>query len=262
MKPIFTIALAAAMMVSCGGKEATGTEFATDSVKYENKEKMVEVTIRADYPTTGNALLTNAIEEYISETLGGTYTGDLKDGKAVADFYGNEITDRMKAESGEYRTEDMPPLIFSQSFGKEYETVSVVTYTSSCDTYNGGAHGLHVATGTTFRKSDGRRFGQDMLRDTDCDEFRLLIKEGLKEYFGDQQGKAVSDEELKDMLITDHDINYLPLPQGAPYMTEKGMTFVYQAYEIAPYAAGLPTFVVPYGKMKPFMTVTAQRMVE
>lgn len=262
MKPIFTIALIAAMMVSCNGKKTTDTAFATDSVKYENKDKMVEVTIRADYPKSGNKLLTNAIEEYMNEAWGGTFTGDLTNAKAVTEYYGNEIGSNIKKEVEEYWDEDMQPMLYDHSFKKEYETDRLVTYTSSCDTYMGGAHGLHVFYGTTFRKSDGRRFGMEMLRDTGKDSFRLLIKEGMKEYFSNQEGRTITDEGLKDRLITENDINYLPLPQSAPYLTKDGVVFVYQAYEIASYAEGLPTFVVPYDKIKPFMTVTAWRLVE
>lgn len=262
MKSIITIVLATALMASCGGNKTTDTTFTTDSVKYENKDKMAEVTIRADYPKSGNELLTNAIEEYINEALGGTFTGELKNGNAVVTYYANETGANIKKDAEEYWNDNMSPRLYNHSFKKEYETDRLVTYTSSCDTYMGGAHGLHVFYGTTFRKSDGRRFGIEMLRDTDKDSFRLLIKDGLKEYFSDQDGKTMSDDSLKNLLITENDVNYLPLPQSAPYLTKDGVAFVYQAYEIAPYAAGLPTFVIPYDKIKSYMTVTAWRLVD
>lgn len=262
MRLIITMTMIAALLASCGGNKAADTAFATDSVKYESKDKMAEVAIRADYPSAGNGLLTNAIGEYISETLGGTFTGDLADGKAVVEYYVKDISGNMKEEAEEYWSDEMQPMQYNRAFTKEYETDRLVTYTSNCDTYMGGAHGLHTSYGTTFRKSDGRRLGEEMLRDTDKDSFRLLIKEGLKDYFGNEDGRAITDDELKGRLITDNDINYLPLPHCSPYLTEGGVAFVYQAYEIASYADGLPTFVIPYDKMKPYMTVTAWRLVE
>ncbi len=121
---------------------------------------------------------------------------------------------------------------------------------------------MHGSANTTFRKSDGRRFGNEMLIRTGTEEFRTLIKDGLKQYFAENEGKDISDEELKEQLITDYSVDFLPLPQFPPYLTEKGVGFTYQPYEIAPYAAGMPSFTIPYEKIKPYMTVTAVKLIE
>ena len=39
--------------------------------------------------------------------------------------------------------------------------------------------------------------------------------------------------------------------------TKQGLTFVYQQYEIAPYAAGLINFDIPYDKVLPLLTKDA-----
>lgn len=259
---IITITMVAAMFTACNCNKNTDPTLNTDSVSFEKKDKTAEVTVSAEYPMKGNPLLTDAIAEYINEALGGTYEGPLTAGDSLAAYYGSKIHEELKKEAADFHTDDMPPLLHSQVFIKLYETDKFVTYTSSCDTYTGGAHGLHVFYGTTFRKSDGRRLGFGMLRETGSDDFHKLIKEGLMRYFAEQDESVNSDEALKDCLLTDASVDYLPLPQSAPYLTEKGMAFVYQAYEIAPYAAGLPTFIVPYDKIKPYLTVTARRMVE
>lgn len=266
MKAIITMTMAAAMIAACGtGKDANrtaDTALTTDSVKYENKSKKAEVTITADYPTDGNPLLVNAVREYISENLGGEYTGSLAEKDSLADFYGKKMTAEMEETASEFDADAIPPMVQNETFKLNHETERYVTYTMSNYTYMGGAHGMSVFTGTTFRKSDGRKFGMDMLRNTGSDNFHMLIKEGVKEYFSQGEGTAMTDQALKDCLLTDHDVNFLPLPASAPYLTEKGVVFIYQQYEIAPYAAGMPTFIIPYSKMTPYLTVTAQRLVE
>lgn len=267
MNRISIMIAAAAMLAACGCKttdNGTDKTLTTDSVKYENKGKMAEVTITAEYPVGGGELLTNAIREYINESLGGTYTGKLTDGNSLATFYGNTEMKTLTDDAKEYWNENSVALVHEYVFHKEHETDKYVTYTAIDYSYMGGAHGLSVFSGTTFRKSDGRRFGMEMLHDTDKEGFRLLLKEGLKEYFSENASDTniKTDEDLKNCLMTDNGVDYLPLPRTNPYLTEKGVAFVYQAYEIAPYAAGLPTFIIPYDKMEPYMTVTALRMLK
>lgn len=266
MKTIITMIMAAAMITACGSdkreSQAADGTFKTESVKFEKKEKKAEATIEAEYPTGGNTLLVNAVREYISEGLGGTYTGDLAQSDSLLDFYGKNMLAGMEEMASEYDGEDMITMTCSEEFKVECETDKYITYTQSSYNYTGGAHGLGSFAGTTFRKSDGRRFGYDMLHGTSDDGFRMLMKEGVKEYFMDSDNGPVTDSTLPDYLLNVDDINYMPLPQTEPYLTEKGMVFVYQSYEIAPYAAGQPTFIVPYSKIKPYMTVTALRLVE
>ena len=67
---------------------------------------------------------------------------------------------------------------------------------------------------------------------------------------------------MKEFILTEDDMNYLPLPKHTPYITEEGVVFTYQPYEISFYAAGAPTFTVPLSEMKPFLTQTALKMLE
>jgi hypothetical protein len=53
----------------------------------------------------------------------------------------------------------------------------------------------------------------------------------------------------------------MPLPQCPPLFTKDGVRFIYGQYEIAPYAAGMPDFTVPYNKLEKFMKVTAKKLL-
>ena len=89
----------------------------------------------------------------------------------------------------------------------------------------------------------------------------VLIKEGVRSYFAEFETDVKTDEALKDMLIGVEDINRIPLPSAAPYFTKEGLSFVYQQYEIAPYAAGMVSFNIPYAKIRPFLTKDASALV-
>ncbi len=262
-KTFLLLPLTAIAMMGCGignGNEAVGLK--TDSVVFEQNTKAAEVRIYADCPTAGTPILTNAIAEYVNESLGGTYMGNLQAGDSLLAYYGNNIAGKLKADYDYVEDDSRMPYAYEMNIKKTYETGRFVTFTATSYYYTGGAHGMSLDRGTTFRKTDGRRFDLDMLCNTGSDEFRKMIKEGLKSYFSDNGETATTDEELKEMLLTESSTDYLPLPQFAPYLTEEGVTFVYQQYEIAPYAAGMPTFTIPYDKMKPYLTVTARNLIE
>lgn len=260
------LALLAIAATGCKGTSGGKTAMKSDSVVFAYNSKELNVEIKADYPTRGNKILVNAVREYISEELGGTYTGDLKNGDALVEFYGKATVTNMQNDIKEMgkdlKPEEIPDMTSTTSIRKLCETDRFVTYIKGVYSYTGGAHGLYGESGTTFRKSDGRRFSRNMLRGTDSPEFKQMLKEGLKEYFKKNDVEVNNDDDLVRLLIYSGPLDDLPMPGTAPYLTKEGVEFVYQHYEIAPYAAGLPTFTIPYAKVKPYLTVTAQRMFE
>lgn len=282
MKKILTFILGMMVVASCDllpksspEKEETNIEdlesmaFETEKLSYSYDEDKVEVGIDVEYPKDGNPILVNAICEYISETLGGTYDGDLEEGQQLVDYYGgnfkkeliDEKQDQIDANDGS--DEYINGFYKRYTIKKEYESEHFITYLVNRDLYLNGAHGVENISGVTFRKSDGRRFGTDMMRNLYSEDVYAMIKNGLKEYFSEYSSESVdTDEDLKEYILTDDNVNYLPLPNTEPYITKEGFVFIYQPYEISFYAAGAPTFTVPVDKMKPYLTTTALKMLE
>lgn len=54
----------------------------------------------------------------------------------------------------------------------------------------------------------------------------------------------------------------IPLPHNTAYLSPKGVVFIYSFYEIGAYVIGTPTFVVPYNKIKNFLTPEARHLAE
>ena len=257
-------------ILSCGQNEQAGTKQAQElevtPLEYSYDKNKIEVGLDIDYPT-GSALIDKAVAEYISEKLGGTYDGDLANGDSLVNYYGDEILAELKKHLKEdinngVEDEYINGYYRKMEIKKEYETDLLVTYSYTEDIYLNGAHGMQYFYGQTFRKSDGRRFDEGMMRQLYSEEMYNLRKEGLREYFNESGDNANTDEELKDCIITDDDVNYLPMPKHTPYVTKKGMVFIYQPYEISYYAAGAPSFTIPLKKMKPFLTQTAKELLE
>lgn len=228
----------------------------TDSVGFKIDDAKGLYQISADFTKTP------AVAEWMSEMLGGTYEGDYLDGEEMMTYYTNEHKDNILKDCAvdiddEAYEEHASEFSFEAQFKKGYETPRFVTYDLTESVYCGGAHGSYLIQGQTFRKADGRRITWDILKDQYSDEFQGIMKDGLKEYF-----EADSDEKLQEFFLNPDHIYLVPLPQQPPLFKEDGVHFVYQQYEIAAYAFGLPSFVVSYDRIRPFLNVTGQRLIE
>ena len=235
-------------------------------VEQSKKDKSGEYKIIVDFPTSGNPILVNAIREYISESLGisyagemennmqGSYSGDLGDGQKMIDYYFDLKYKEFKNahdEMAEHMQGDAPTFASETEIHYLYETDKFVTYEMKKYEDMGGAHGGTFISGMTFRKSDGRRVEWDLFTKSMQD----VIKKGLKKYF-----EVNTDEELENSLSLENTY-LLPLPATPPVFTKEGVLFTYQQYEIAAYAAGLPSFIVPYNEAKSLMNTTGNNLL-
>ena len=235
-------------------------------VEQSKKDKSGEYKIIVDFPTSGNPILVNAIREYISESLGisyagemennmqGSYSGDLGDGQKMIDYYFDLKYKEFKNahdEMAEHMQGDTPTFASETEIHYLYETDKFVTYEMKKYEDMGGAHGGTFISGMTFRKSDGRRVDWELFTKSMQD----VIKKGLKKYF-----EVHTDEEMEKFLSLENTY-LLPLPATPPVFTKEGVLFTYQQYEIAAYAAGLPSFIVPYDEAKSLMNTTGKNLL-
>ena len=61
--------------------------------------------------------------------------------------------------------------------------------------------------------------------------------------------------------LTLDDSYFLPMPVTPPLFGKDGIIVTYQQYEIAAYAAGMPSFVIPYIKAKAMMNNTGKQLI-
>lgn len=265
-----------------------GAELTTDSIGLELEDSMVSVKVSIDWPTGSNQQLVNGIRQYICEELATSIDQESKpevklfdDGKTAVETTVKRQYDDLAGMWKESKENGMP-VDMSYSYFlhvfKMEETERYITYLSKSEGFLGGAHGYATATGITFSKKDGRRIGYQTEYNREKDTFEMkyqtlfskpkadglaqLIKEGVRSYFQEFDTEETTDEQLKDMLIGVDDINKIPLPTNPPLFTKEGLSFTYQQYEIAPYAAGMINFDIPYDKIKPFLTEEAADMIK
>lgn len=289
MKKVFCFLALLAVLAACGPKSDQSAALTSAPAKASSADTIAVFTVvrhAADsmmtsavnvafpVPDKKHALLVAAVNEWISEQLGGTYgdsvEGDyaqlLADTAAMAEHYFKAIKENNEKQWNELG-DGMPKdylseiqLFDSVSIEKLAEGLDWITFQKVNDVFQGGAHGSHLVFGQTFRKSDGRRIGWDIIRQSPEDGLQELMRKGILEYMRGDNDK-LTEEEAMDMLDESAKY-YLPMPQCPPIFTEEGILFLYNQYEIAPYALGLPQFILTWEKVMPYLNVTAKRMIK
>lgn len=217
------------------------------------KDYSIRVSITAEFPKNSKDALSASVQEWISEQLGSTYQGSFAKGKSMLKYYVDKQMKVLDAwENG------MPgEITYDVRIRKIYETDLLVTYQYEMEGYFGGAHGARAVQGVTFRKVDGRRMDWNIfLPDKSWEVQKLITKAIQKDYF-----EIEDDKEFHDALLIGEYEDILPRPQTCPVYVKDGISIIYQQYEVAPYAAGLPSCVLPYAQVKPLLSVTGQLLL-
>ena len=287
---LFTTALAASLLCSCEGIKKqlpTKTWAFSDTTAHSSLSCEVELPSASDKASS-------AIREELMAVLDGQlgyivsfegtrqfepYSGDRQDTEAYLKYYFDNALKVLERDTADdalqresYMREDdqmaeeeiaeilagMPGWEYEFSLAKIADTKDYVVFQSQDYVYLGGAHGgVTGAGGITFDRKSGRRVTQVI--DPGCaEDIQPMLREGLTDYFA-EGGLEVAADSLGDYLLTEGDL--IPLPAWQPYPTPDGLVFVYQQYEIAAYAFGMPAFTVPYDKIAAYLTPEAKKIL-
>lgn len=234
-------------------------EVTTSSNTYESfslNDTRHSMHLDVDYPLSGNENLVKGIREYLSERLGklaAMFNLSLSKPQIVAynatsakdllGYYATVIADsmdNMDKAGGTYGNPNHCSL--TASVKRVYENDRFVSYEANGYAYMGGAHGLGFCDGATFDKTTGKQV--------------TLVKESPK--LLELVTKRLH-REWEDVPQFEHEP--VPMPQAAPYVVANGkIKFVYQPYEVGPYAIGMPDCeFYPY-EIEDFLTAEGKMM--
>ncbi len=265
----------AAQVSSDSTQAAAPSMVATDSIEFNQKsDSTVECRIVVDYPTANDSL-SSEVRNFIARELGSlyiplvngdekgytAYSGKLDNGKALVDFYGKGTVKYLTQQCNEMKSEGADILGMSSeiTIRKTDENDRYLTYESFSSSFLGGAHGTTVIYSTNISKITGRTLTQtvDTLK---AKALQPLLRKGVVSYLRKQGEKSVNDKNLGEYLFIENGI--IPMPATVPYLAKDGVHFVYQQYEIGPYAMGIVEFTVPYAEIKQYLTDDAKKLIE
>lgn len=245
--------------------------FATDSIAFcEQKDSTLKCSVVVDYPS-GDDSLSVGVRRYVAGELArlflptmqeedepaAVFKGTKEDGKALVDFYGKLNFGYLKSQYAELKDLGIAGLSYDLSIRKTGETDRYLTYETSCYVFLGGAHGSAMCYPVNIVRSTGRVLAAtvDTLKQK---ALQPILRRGVKEYISKAENRKIKDSDLQNMLFVEHGI--IPLPTTVPVLTPEGLRFVYQQYEIGPYALGMVEFTVPYADVKSCLTKEAAEL--
>lgn len=257
MKRLIFFALSATL-IACGGDgDDKNVSFEkakaekTVALTSDNDSPQCKANLSVDFAKTGNAKRDSAINSTIERELFGMdnltvkaaadsfvnqYTEDYK--KSLTPLYRADRSDKNKRAWYEYKYN----VTTETKAGKEGVTVYIV----NIDYYEGGAHGVNIRTILNFDNATGRRL---TINDVFVPGHEKRLNEMLLKALEDKTDKKGIEELKADGYLCTTDIY---APQNF-ILGDNGVTFVYNAYEIAPYEKGLTELTIDYDDLEELM---------
>jgi hypothetical protein len=186
-----------------------------------------------------------------------TYQGDASDHVRVTEYYANTLASLLESEAKGLNRQSEVKLQQIIEIKHVSETSKYVSYLLTSYAFLGGAHGLTIIQGTTFNKANGQLLRQ-VIDTTKVNAMQPLLKRAIAQRLSDSD-HTITENSIDSILFLDG--HFIPLPVMQPYLTPKGVVFVYQEYEIGPYALGRITFTLPSVEIQPYLTAQAQALL-
>jgi len=174
--------------------------------------------------------------------------------KAALQYYTDSLAQQFTSDINEFfdpqETENVESFQYSWLSSGEItpnHRPGIITYSLYQETYQGGAHGGHDVFCLNLDEKTGRRLTKS---DIFWPETEPQLLEAILQKLVEDNGCLTSEELMEKTGITMLGEVYL----GENFLLEKdGITFVYNTYEIAPYAAGTIFVFLPYDQLDNYL---------
>ncbi len=256
---------ALAVALTAGVVSAQSLKFQTfaDSVGIKQKGVPTYSAVKVAYPVDGPAALVKSLKTTLSERYN-IPMASITDGKTFANKLANKNVADLKKKFVEDFDEDdnIPELYINNVVEKVYETDKIVTVMYGGNVFYGGAHDDYFGAGVTYRKSDGRAFGVDILEEGAWDQIQDKVAAGLRKYFDVKSNKELADELMGDGIICTNSDFFIFMPDNPPFVENGELVFLYSTYEIASFAAGMPEVRIPLKDVMQYLSADFAALVK
>ena len=251
MKKYFSIILlsaAALLLAACTQELKTKTVSLEKSIPAENIDASCEISCSFEYVTGG-------VSREIMDKINGSIVANhilfeeadgCTDVETASQRWVEQMENGYGGEGGEDVDEEdawMYNFEFSRSgeFSGACKSRHLQTYTGTDYDYTGGAHGYTGIGHDVFDLTTGEIVAEADLFAEDYEEpVADLLAASLEVYLADI-------DEDPDMMFS------MPEPNGNFSVSEEGITWTYNPYEIAPYSMGIIDLTVSWADLKPYL---------
>ena len=245
-------------LAGCTGM-STPAQLTFDSLSVEKRVALTadtnspayEMKLNVKYVKEGSDEMRKSVNDAITAKIFNLHNVDIK---MAVDSFVNEnshtyINDMLPLYKEDKRDIDKMPIYQHEAIintrtedGKE----GIVTYYINMYNFTGGAHGLEQLLTLNFDKTTGKTITLD---DVMVTGYQMRLNELL-------QKALLEKADCKDINEL-HDKGYLfsmeMYPSSNFVLGKDGVTFIYNPYEIAPYALGRIELTLSYSTLEPIM---------
>ena len=202
------------------------------------------------------------------------YTGNANDMKCLSDFLANKTFENWK-RGGEF---DMGSSAATLAIKPHIANERFVTFSMYEYDRVGTGHGMYTETFHTFDfKTEKEMTNTDIFKSQYIYKVKIKLFEIMAKdpHYRACNGESITASEIQGRIEgwqspnpvlegteweeSERDVKF-ELPDGA--LTDTGVLFSFQPYEIDCWAAGVYHFIVPYKKPLPYMTPKARRLID
>lgn len=239
--------LAAILLAACTHELQTRTIALEDSVPAENIDASCDVSCSFEYVTGG-------VSQEIMDKINGSIIANhilfeesegRTDVEAACKLWVEQMLNSYSDDGEEVDEEDAWMYDFEYSRSGEFagacKSRHLQTYTGSDYEYTGGAHGYTGIGHEVFDMTTGEIVTEeDLFAEGYEENVAELLAASLEEYL------AENEEDPESMFS-------MPEPNGNFAVSEEGITWTYNPYEIAPYSMGIFDLLVSWDDLKPYL---------
>ncbi len=267
------------MEKSHGGMDADTLVTAPTYVYSTKQDSTIECSYEVDYPKQSDSL-SFGIKKFIAQKLSDIYlpynseesslkdyplyNGNIQKCNDLVNFYAEGTKCYLISQQKEMMKERLekdwiPRFQIDVKIKKRMETSTYITYSVAYNVTLGGAHGSYYYSESSINKNTACPLTQTV-DTTKVLQIQPLLRKGILGYLK-SNGIENVESDYKNYLFLPDD-GHFPLPVHLASLTNEGVKFFYQQYEIASYAVGVVSFTIPYDAILPFLCREAKTLVE
>ena len=237
MKKLLPLALGLVLLQACGGVQTARYEDDLALPRSEESADSLLFSVDLEYAVKG--VPPEALEQMNGTIL--TQAFDLEDVPGTVEEtavrYRENLIDEYLNEAGGFTWEDHITGAFSQKY-KTWQNYFLTYYS-----YQGGAHGIQTASQIVFDTKTGAVL-------TEEDFFAEGYEEPVSELLRKTVQASLSAEapELVELIQLE-----AVAPNGNFSVDRDGMEWLFQPYEVGPYALGIVSVTLSWDQLKPYL---------
>lgn len=252
----FSLLIACLLLVGCERNALQTTSLSSEQVCYltDAQEDSLTVSIHIEYPTAiGKTDALNNIQRDLKHRLFGEAYIDMEPQQALDAYVAMLKT--------EYKINNLPLKEDWEKDNRDYEYApicceeqvltgsvmgevkGILSYCVERYVYTGGAHGSNFRQFVNYNLQTGEQIDEEQLF---AENYQEPLTQLLLQYMVEQNDEIALIQDLQEAGYNVDDIH----PNDNFYLAEEGITYVFNPYDIAPYALGETEILIPWSALQ------------